>query len=386
MAHVETEGYGKRLVDSIKGVLFGVVLFLVSFPLLWWNEGRAVQTTKSLKEGASAVVSVTKLDPANEGKLVHVSGQATTEEWLADPDLGVNIAGLRLSRRVEMYQWYEKSESKENVGGSKTTITTYDKKWSETVIGSSAFKEAGHTNPSQLRVRPFDVAAKKAKLGEFDLSPAIVSAHLDKWEPLPAALTADVVAPKLPADLRAKVKAKGDALFVGDDPASPAVGDLRMTYRVVTSPLTMTLVARQTGSGFTAYPAEAGDPLLLTAMEAKDAPAMFQSAEAQNTTLTWILRGVGWFSMTLGIFLVLRPIAMLVNFVPFAGSFVSFGAFVLGASAAGVLSLFTIAAAWLAYRPLLGGAILVGGLAAGFLTITMMRRARATKTASATRA
>jgi hypothetical protein len=39
----------------------------------------------------------------------------------------------------------------------------------------------------------------------------------------------------------------------------------------------------------------------------------------------------------MAIFLVLRPIAMVVNFVPFAGSFASFGAFVLGASAAGML-------------------------------------------------
>jgi hypothetical protein len=382
MAHVETEGYGARLVGAIKGVLLGVVLFLVSFPLLWWNEGRAVQTTKSLKEGSEIVVSVTKLDPANEGKLVHVTGQATTDEWLADPELGVNAQGLRLARRVEMYQWYEKSTSKENVGGSKTTTTTYDKKWSDTVIASSAFKEAGHANPAQMRLRAFDVAATKAKLGEFALSQAIVAGHLVKWETLPAALTIDVVAKKVPAEMRGKVRATGDALFVGDDPSSPAVGDLRMTYQLVSSPLTMTLIAKQTGSGFSPYPAAAGDQLLLAAMEAKDAPSMFQTAEAQNTTLTWILRGVGWLFMTLGIFLVLRPIAMLVNFVPFAGSFASFGAFVLGASAAGMLSLLTIAAAWIAYRPLLGGLLLLGALVGGVATVTMMRRASATKRAA----
>jgi hypothetical protein len=384
MAHVETEGCGKRLVESIKGVLVGVLFFLVSFPLLWWNEGRAVQTTKSLMEGAAIVVSVSKVDPVNEGKLVHVTGQARTDEWLADPELGVNVAGLKLARRVEVYQWFEKSESKENAGGSKTTITTYDKKWSDTLISSSAFKEPGHTNPSEMRLRPFDVAAKKAKLGEFDLSSAIVAERLDKWETLPAALTADVVAAKLPGDLRGKLKPKADALFIGDDASKPAVGDIRLTYQLVSSPLTMTLVARQTGTGFSRYPAPAGDELLLTAMEAKDAPSMFQGAEAQNTTLTWILRGVGWFMMTLGLFLVLRPIAMLVSFVPFAGSFVRIGALVLAASVSTVLSLLTIAAAWIAYRPFLGGLILLGGVVAGFLTITMMRRARARKLAAFT--
>jgi hypothetical protein len=64
MAVEETVGYGSRLISAIKGVLVGVLFFFASFFLLWWNEGRAVQTAKSLREGASTVVSVTSLDGA----------------------------------------------------------------------------------------------------------------------------------------------------------------------------------------------------------------------------------------------------------------------------------------------------------------------------------
>ena len=46
------ESWGSRLVNSIKSVIFGFVLFVVAFPLLFWNEGRAVQTARSLEEGA----------------------------------------------------------------------------------------------------------------------------------------------------------------------------------------------------------------------------------------------------------------------------------------------------------------------------------------------
>ena len=35
-----------------------VILILAAFPLLWWNEGRAVKTAQGLSEGAGAVVSV----------------------------------------------------------------------------------------------------------------------------------------------------------------------------------------------------------------------------------------------------------------------------------------------------------------------------------------
>jgi hypothetical protein len=383
MAYVQTQGYGSRLVESIKGVLFGVVLFAISFPLLWWNEGRAVQTARSLEEGATSVVSVTGLVPSNEGKLVHFSGQATTAETLADHELGVTALALRMQRNVEMYQWYEKSESHENTGGSKTTVYTYDKKWSPSLIRSTDFKESGHDNPPQMPVRPLDQASSKAKLGDFDLSADIIERHVDKWQPIPV----DQFVPSgsaggplnLPAAFRGKIRLEEGAFYLGADPGSPAIGDCRISYRAVKSPLTMSIIAKQAGSGFIAYPAKAGDALLLTSMADTDASTMFKSAEEENVMLTWILRGVGWFLMTLGIFLVLRPIAMVANFIPFAGSFVAFGAFILAAVGASGLSLVTVAVAWIAYRPVLGVAILLVAAVGIAATIVMMTRASAAK-------
>jgi len=48
VTEVTREGWFSRIVGSLKSVLVGLVLFLASFPLLWWNEGRAVQTARSL--------------------------------------------------------------------------------------------------------------------------------------------------------------------------------------------------------------------------------------------------------------------------------------------------------------------------------------------------
>ena len=62
-----TKGWSTRIGESIKGILFGIVLIGLSCMLLFWNEGRAVQTTKSLNEGAGLVVDVGtgSVDPAN---------------------------------------------------------------------------------------------------------------------------------------------------------------------------------------------------------------------------------------------------------------------------------------------------------------------------------
>jgi hypothetical protein len=50
-----------RIGATISGVLFGLILLLGSSVLLFWNEGRAVQTVRSLVEGRTLVVDV---DPA----------------------------------------------------------------------------------------------------------------------------------------------------------------------------------------------------------------------------------------------------------------------------------------------------------------------------------
>ena len=55
MAYTEVTrtGYFGRIGNAIKGVIFGIVLFFVSFIILFWNEGRAVHTARTLEEGKS---------------------------------------------------------------------------------------------------------------------------------------------------------------------------------------------------------------------------------------------------------------------------------------------------------------------------------------------
>src|SRR5947209_17878870 len=126
---VSTRSYASRGCGSIVGAFLGIGLFIASFPVLFFNEGHAVHVARTLESGASSVVSVAadKADPANEGKLVHVTAPTATDETLADKDFGVKAKALRLSRKVEMYQYKEEahSETKRNVGGSEMTVTTY---------------------------------------------------------------------------------------------------------------------------------------------------------------------------------------------------------------------------------------------------------------------
>src|SRR5208283_3808849 len=170
------QGWLSRMGDAIKGVLIGLLLFIVSFPLLFWNEGRAVHTAQGLAEGEKSVVRTApdKVDPANENKLVHLSGLATTEDVLKDTDFDVSAKAIKLERKVEMYQWVEKEEKKteKKLGGKEVTTTTYnyDKKWSPDYKESSKFKHPeGHENPMMPYQKRIEIA-KVVTLGAFQLS------------------------------------------------------------------------------------------------------------------------------------------------------------------------------------------------------------------------
>jgi hypothetical protein len=181
-SEVSYESWFSRIGKAFTGIIVGIVLFLISFVVLWWNEGRAVQTARSLAEGKGAVVEARadKVDSANDGHLVHVTGKADTKETLKDPDFKIAEANaIKLERHVEIYQWKEnkKSETKSQVGGKSKTVTTYsyEKVWSPQPINSSEFKEAAtHRNRG---IMPFDNAtqlAEKVTVGAFQLPPDLV--------------------------------------------------------------------------------------------------------------------------------------------------------------------------------------------------------------------
>jgi len=107
---------------------------------------------------------------------------------------------------------------------------------------------------------------------------------------------------------------------------------------------------------------------------------MIKMAEDENTTLTWILRLVGFGVMAFGIYLIFKPIVVFADVIPFLGSLVSVAVAIGAGLAALCLSLITIAIGWVFYRPLIGIAILVvAGLAFGglaFLVVLLMKGKR----------
>lgn len=450
VTEVTEEGWGSRLGKSFGGVIVGIILFFGSIAFLWWNEGRAVTTAKALVEGEGNVVAVkdiSKVDSANAGKLVHMSGEAATTETLTDPTFALSKNAIGLSRKVEYYQWVEhKSEKREKqMGGSEKVITTYtySKEWVSSPQDSSAYKEAGHENRVFMTLPgDCDVRAKEVSFGAFKLTSGQISriggeepVSLEEYtipvsmannaevqggnmlylhmnpgrvvQPVQPVVTATTVQPApvngvQPAPVNAVQPAPVNAVqpvattvpapVEGQPVAQPVqqptivfdteaqIGDMRVQWSFVAPQRTISLVAVQVNNTFEPYTAEdGGGEVDLLTDGVKSAKAMFNDAKSANTMMTWIFRVAGFFAMFIGLSMLVAPLEVISDVLPFLGNIV--GAVSKGVCfvIALVISLLDIALAWLFYRPVVG--IILLAAVAG--VIYLAKKARSKKAAPA---
>jgi len=362
-----TKGWGSRIGDSIKGVFFGVVLIVLACIGLFWNEGRAVQTAKSLAEGAGLVLDITStsVDPANEGKLVHVTGDMKASIRPNDAEFGVSADGLRLVRTVEMYQWSEETqtETKKNMGGSEETVTTYSyvRTWSHAPIDSSRFKiPEGHVNPAK-RYNDATFSGGDVTLGAFHPSDRVV-AMLPASQELRVDAT---MAEALHGRVNGPVQANDGKFYLGADPSQPRIGDMRISYQFAPAGA-VSIVGRQAGSDFSDYQTHAGDTLLMVRAGAMSAADMFKAVERENAVITWIIRVVGAVVMFIGFAMILNPLVAVADVVPLIGNILGAGASLVALMATAVLAPLVIAIAWFWYRPLVGVVVLAAGAALAY--------------------
>jgi len=348
-----SQSWVSRLGGSIKGVIFGVLLLIIAIVLLFWNEGRAVKMNKALNEGQGAVVSanIDSVDPNQEGAFVHLSGQLKTDDILTDDEFDVVFGGIKLDRIVEMYQWQEQADSSttKKMGGSTETVTTYNynKTWSEDIIDSSTFHDQGYDNPGLMAFQSDTLIASDVRIGKFKLSDSLIN-KINNYIDLPV----EKLKENLAAEIGKNVKLVDGDIYIGENYSEPQIGDLKISYRAV-HPSIVSLISQQSGDSFTPFITSKGKSLEFLELGTKTSEEMFTSAHASNKTMLWILRLVGFLLVMISIRVMLKPLEVMGDVVPFIGGIIGFGVGIIAFLAAFPISLTTIAIAWLFYRPLL---------------------------------
>ncbi|XP_009236669.1 transmembrane protein 43 isoform X1 [Pongo abelii] len=335
-------GFLERLSETWGGMFVGLMAFLLSFYLIFTNEGRALKTATSLAEGLSLVVSpdsIHSVAPENEGRLVHIIGALRTSKLLSDPNYGVHLPAVKLRRHVEMYQWVETEESREYTEDEqvkKETRYSYNTEWRSEIINSKNFdREIGHKNPSAMAVESFTATAPFVQIGRFFLSSGLID-KVDNFKSLSLS--------KL-EDPHVDIIRRGDFFYHSENPKYPEV----------------TVIARQRGDQLVPFSTKSGDTLLLLHHGDFSAEEVFHRELRSNSMKTWGLRAAGWMAMFMGLNLMTRILYTLVDWFPVFRDLVNIGLKAFAFCVATSLTLLTVAAGWLFYRPL--WALLIAGLA-----------------------
>ena len=421
---VKTTGYGTRVGNSFKAIGGGFVLFCLATALLWWNEGRAVKTEKMLDEAGNAYVEMenpNKRDASLDGELICGTAMATTEDSLSDAQFGIGAKAIALRRTVEYYQWVEHDEEthEDKLGGKEVTTTTYtySKEWTNSPVESAEFKDPAYQDKNFVLTTIDDAEqyAENVSWGAYKLNEGLIH-RISSREGLNLAISEDLLTQfdksaktayerfygvkKQPAEQPAEtvvlsdsakvvadsLKAVNDSinatmanadnkkdleyvhqasnvLYYGRVPGSPEVGDVRVTFEIVT-PAKVTVMAVVDGDSFKPFKAKNGKRFQTLVMGKKSGDEIIDAQKDVNSTFLWILRIVGILLVIGGLRGILGFLETILKVVPFVASIFGWGVGVVCTILGLVWSLIVIAVAWLFYRPILGIALLV---IAGFL-------------------
>lgn len=315
-------------------IILSLVVICPACYWLWDEECDAALATRGLREGRACTLELgdnSKVDEANNGKLVHATGTATTADTLHDTEFGISHQGIRLIRVVQYYQWVQTTHSS---GRKKNRHTTYHygKEWVGSPVDSSKFKyKAGHENTVPVTVPDADWAAPNVSFGAYTLHPSQVRAIGNKK-------TSSLGKYRIPENLQGRAKVDGCFLYIGPgaqaaegagpntctvDPANPRIGDVRIKWVFVGPGETVSFLARQQGRSFEPYVADRnGYVINILAMGNRTAGEMYGEAGTDVDLLDWLVRVGCWILITLGSLILAAPFrSWLEDRLPYLGGF-----------------------------------------------------------------
>lgn len=397
MAYTETTttSWFSRLGSSFAGMGIGFVLLIAGTALLWWNEGDFVATRDALNEAQSVtqkVSDISRIDSSLNGKLIHASGFADTQDVLKDPIFQVGERCIALQREVEYYQWVEESrqEKRQKLGGGEETITTYTykQKWVDSPVNSANFKDPSayqnHANRVHMDLKDETYRANNVSFGAYRLPDFLISS-ISKYEPMQVNLEPQV-RESLVRQLRGRqpnpmvgnvlgalsgtgstnynaswhpvdVTSSGNTIYIGASSATPAIGDVRITFKKVL-PTNVSILARVNGDTFEEFRSSNGETVSQLSMGTVSMENMYGDAHSSNETMTWIFRAGGALVIVIGLKMLVAPLSVLASVIPLLGSIVGAGTGLVCTLLGTAWSLIIISIAWLRFRPVIGGIML----------------------------
>jgi len=374
------------------GFFLGPAMLVMAVYLLFNNEGDYLNTAQALDELQPLVQHVENTatpDAALEGKPVHLSGTATTEDVLTDDTYGVQAQGIMLRRNVQYVQWVEK-KTKRTGSDTKPSFMTeaeykrsrddewiysYNLTWVNNPINSATFHNERYrsANYTHYKADTIELWAKNVQLGNYKLTDNQIRRIAADGKRVPPQ--------QVPEALHKHAMLHGEYLFIGRapegssyyplDPQAPSVGDVRISWRQTSPQRPVSLVAVQKGNRFEPYTATNGAVIDLFYTDTLGITQCFDKARSTNTVNLWMVRMGGWLMFWGAFACMLRPLA---GMVPVCRKLAEAGAEVISLLLGTICSLLTISVSWLFCRPVFAVLMLLAIIALIWLLMKKQRK------------
>ena len=337
----------KRIGNSFKGIIGGLIFILFGIGFLWWNEGNNVKNLKTTAQMSKTYIDVSsdKVDSKNEGKLVATNGKLTNEKELADTKFNIVIKTPKLERIVEIYQWKEESETDEDGG----TRYSYSKVWSSEIIDSADFHNNGHENPKTKEYDDETFISDEVKVGAFELSSEQI--HMLSTNASFSDFDEEYVK-------NMSLTISGKYITNSVDMNKPQIGDMRISF-VYNNSTDVSILAVQKGNSFTDFVSSEGKNINRIMDGVHNGESMINTIKKENNFFKWLFRFIGIFSCIVGFATILKPLSAITSYIPIVGNIVDAAVWLVATILGLCLGLVIIAIAWIRFRPILGIAILL---------------------------
>ncbi len=329
-------------MKNFGSLIIGIILFLGAFCFLWWNEGNSAKKINiaNYADKYAIEVNANNIQRENDNKLIATSGHAKTSVTLGD-EFVTSPNTLVLVRNVQMYQWIEDHEDGK---------TVYKKEWSDIEENSDEFEDKTHKNP-KFTITSKEYIAQSATLGQYDLT----EKQIEMIDPQ-----------KEISNLQEKTGYKiiDNRYYKGNNIDNPEIGDILISYNYAPSDSEVSIIGQQKDDNTIVSMVHKKIGAIYIQYDGKmTKDEMLDKYTNDNKIQTMGFRFLGWLLMFIGLKLFFEPLMSILNFVPIIGKIADWASTFIFALITFALSLFTIAIAWFAYRPLLSLSLIIIGVA-----------------------
>lgn len=290
--------FGDKLLASLGYLAIGVVLFIVSFIVLFNGEGRA-----NLQKVAETAVVIS--DDATEGSFVYLTGELSVSEQVGDDQYLKPGDYAAVQRKVEVYAWDEEVKEDDN----DVKYYEYAKKWVKEPADSDTFQNrVGHENYNK-EVQDLSLFPSKVIVGEYALDPN--NLRFPSYEALSLNESNTIMDDLSVLDT--------NYVFIGTGSLNtPAIGDMRIAYSVVPIGSKYTAFGRPDGKALDRHHGENEKNLY------RLFPGTIEDAKAQlfseYKTSGWMYRIGGFLLMWFGLLSIFKPLSTVFELVPILGN------------------------------------------------------------------